>query len=185
MSPHRSNSSLTALLGLAWFFALIAAPAIAQSSDADTGTGATSASDPVTMFPHSESDRYWVSGQANSILQMHGHFRSPYEGPNSLIDDFETKASEVGTLYLGYQLFANSRYNTDLIVDFENAGGRGISQALGLAGATNLDVVRNPTLSISPYLSHGEIHQIIGLTGEMTDQERGPFALAGKVPVRR
>jgi high affinity Mn2+ porin len=185
MSPHRSNSSLTALLGLAWFFALIAAPAIAQSSDADTGTGATSASDPVTMFPHSESDRYWVSGQANSIFQMHGHFRSPYEGPNSLIDDFETKASEVATLYLGYQLHPNSRFNTDLIVDIENAGGRGISESLGLAGETNLDVVRNPTLSKAPYLARGEIHQIFGLTDEMTDQDRGSLALATKVPVRR
>ena len=28
--------------------------------------------------------RYWISGQANSIFQMHGHFRSPYEGTNSL-----------------------------------------------------------------------------------------------------
>ncbi len=102
-----------------------------------------------------------------------------------MIDDVEAKASEVSTLYLGYQLRANTRYNTDLIVDFENAGGRGISQALGLAGETNLDVVRNPTLSIAPYLSHGEIHQIIGLTNAMTDQDRGPFALATKVPVRR
>jgi hypothetical protein len=116
---------------------------------------------------------------------MHGHFRSPYEGPNSLRDDFETKASEVATLYLGYQLWPNTRFNTDLIVDFENAGGRGISQALGLAGASNLDVVRNPSLSIAPYLSRGEIHQIIGLTGEMTDQDRGPQALSTKVPVRR
>lgn len=139
----------------------------------------------LTMFPHSDSARYWVSGQANSILQMHGHFHSPYQGPNSLIDDFEAKASEVTTLYLGYQLRPNSRYNTDLIVDVENAGGRGISQALGLAGETNLDVVRNPNLSIVPYLSHGEIHQIIGLTDKMVDQERGPFALATKVPVRR
>ena len=58
--------------------------------------------DPVlTMAPHSEGGRYWVSGQANSIFQMHGHFHSPYEGANSLIDDFETKASEVATLYLG------------------------------------------------------------------------------------
>ena len=70
-------------------------------------------------------------------------------------------------------------------MDFENAGGRGISQALGLAGETNLDVVRNPTLSTAPYLARGEIHQIIGLTDEMTDQDRGPFALATKVPVRR
>jgi high affinity Mn2+ porin len=170
-------------------------PARQQNSDTSKAGGPPSADSkaddqsgdaPVlTMAPHSESGRYWVSGQANSIFQMHGHFHSPYEGPNSLIDDFETKASEVGTLYLGYQLFPNSRYNTDLIVDFENAGGRGISQALGLAGETNLDVVRNPTLSTKPYLARGEIHQIIGLTDEMTDQDRSPFALATRVPVRR
>lgn len=139
----------------------------------------------LAMAPHSDSARYWISGQINSIFQMHGHFHSPYEGPNSLIDDFETKASEVATLYLGYQLWANTRYNTDLIVDYENAGGRGISQALGLAGETNLDVVRNPSLSSAPYLARGEIHQIIGLTNEMVDQDRGPLALAGKVPARR
>lgn len=140
---------------------------------------------PLTMFPHSESARYWVSGQANSIFQMHGQFHSPYEGANSLRDTLEYKASEVATLYLGYQLQPNRRYNTDLIVDFENAGGRGISQALGLAGETNLDVVRNPNLSSKPYLARGVIHQIIGLTSEMTDQDRSPFALASKVPVRR
>jgi len=139
----------------------------------------------LTMAPHTESGRYWVSGQANSIFQMHGHFHSPYEGVNSLQDTFETKASEVATLYLGWQLRPNTRFNTDLILDIENAGGRGVSQALGLAGETNLDVVRNPNLSTKPYLSRGEIHQILGLTDEMTDQERGPFALATKVPVRR
>ena len=137
------------------------------------------------MAPHPENGRYWVSGQANSILQMHGHFRSPYEGPNSLIDDFETKASEVATLYLGYQLRPSSRYNTELIADFENAGGRGISQSLGLAGETNLDVVRNPTLSTAPYLARGEIHQIFGLTDKMVDQDRDPFSLATQVPERR
>jgi len=72
-----------------------------------------------------------------------------------------------------------------LIADFENAGGRGISQALGLAGVTNLDVVRNPTLSTAPYFSRGVIHQTIGLTDEMVDQDRGPLALATSVPVRR
>ncbi len=157
----------------------------AEESGGGAGPTAPPATETLTMFPHSDTARSWISGQANSILQMHGHFRSPYEGANSLIDDGEAKASEVSTLYLGYQLWPNSRYNTDLIVDFENAGGRGISQALGLAGETNLDVVRNPTLSIAPYLSHGEIHQIIGLTNEMVDQDRGPFALATKVPVRR
>ncbi|HEV2134454.1 MAG TPA: carbohydrate porin [Terracidiphilus sp.] len=137
------------------------------------------------MSPHSENPRFWISGQANTIAQMHRRFHSPYEGPNSLIDDFEIKESEVATLYLGYQLHPDSRYSTDLIVDFENAGGRGISQALGLAGETNLDVVRNPNLSSKPYLARGEIHQIVGLTDEMVDQERGPLALAASVPARR
>jgi hypothetical protein len=160
---------------------LPAAPEPQSSAEQTPGPG-----DPIlTMAPHSESGRYWVSGQANSIFQMHGHFHSPYEGANSLRDTFEAKASEVATLYLGYQLRPNTRYNTDLIVDFENAGGRGISQALGLGGITNLDVVRNPTLSTVPYLSRGQIHQIVGLTDEMVDQERGPFALATSVPVRR
>ncbi|MGD0913517.1 MAG: hypothetical protein ABR928_16610, partial [Terracidiphilus sp.] len=161
-------------------------PAKAGAAADPNGGGAQSVNPPVlSMAPHSENARYWVSGQANSIMQTHGRFESPYEGPNSLRDIFEIKASEVATLYLGYQLWPNTRFNTDLIADFENAGGRGISQALGLAGATNLDVVRNPNLSTSPYLSRGEIHQIIGLTREMTDQDRSQFALATKVPVRR
>jgi high affinity Mn2+ porin len=140
---------------------------------------------PLTMFSHSKMAPYWISGQANSILQAHGRFHSPYEGTNSLRNILEYKVSEVATLYLGYQWHPNSRYNTDFIVDFENAGGRGISQALGLAGATNLDVVRNPNLSSSPYLSRGEIHQTIGLTNTFVETDRSPFSLASEVPVRR
>jgi high affinity Mn2+ porin len=156
-----------------------------QTDSNSTVPAAQPEAEMLTMFPHPDSAPYWVSGQANSIFQMHGHFRSPYEGTNSLRDIFETKASEVATLNFGYQWHPNTRYNTDFIVDFENAGGRGISEALGLAGETNLDVVRNPTLSTEPYLARGEIHQIVGLTDEMTDQDRNPLALAAKVPARR
>jgi hypothetical protein len=179
---RRANSSLH--VRLLCVFALGASCSFAQNTP--NGRTAAVVDDPIlTMAPHSESAPWWVSGQANSIFQMHGHFHSPYEGDNSLQDIFETKASEVSTLYLGYQWHPNTRYNTDFIADFENAGGRGISQALGLAGITNLDVVRNPTLSIAPYLSRGEIHQTIGITDEMVGQDRGPLALATSVPVRR
>ena len=157
----------------------------ADTAQAGPATAQPQNDPPLTMFPHAENSRYWVTGQANSIFQMHGHFHSPYEGPNSLRDVFEYKASEVATLYLGYQLHPDSRYSTDLIADFENAGGRGISEALGLAGETNLDVVRNPNLSTKPYLARGEIHQTIGLTSAMTDQDRDAFSLAARVPVRR
>ncbi|MHB1935317.1 MAG: carbohydrate porin [Acidobacteriaceae bacterium] len=141
--------------------------------------------DQFTFFPHSDAARYWISGQANSIYQMHGNFHSPYQGPNSFTAPFEYKASEVATLYLAYQINKSPRYETDAIYDEENTGGRGLSQALGLAGFTNLDVVRNPTLSIVPYTARVEIHQTIGFTGQTVPQERGPLALATQGPLRR
>lgn len=139
----------------------------------------------LTFFPHPDTTRYWIGGQANSIYQMHGNFHSPYQGANSFTAPFEYKASEVGTLYLAYQLNPNPRYETEIIYDEENAGGRGLSQALGLAGFTNLDVVRNPNLGPTPYLARVELHQTIGFTDAVVPQERGPLALATSVPVRR
>ena len=113
----------------------------------------------LTVFPHSDTARYWISGQANSIFQLHGNFHSPYQGTNSFTAPFQYKASEVGTLYLAYQLNKNLRYETDAIYDEENAGGRGLSQAQGLAGFTNLDVVRNPNLGPVPYTARVQLHQ--------------------------
>lgn len=139
----------------------------------------------LTMFPHSDTAPYWISGQANIIFQAHPSFHSPYQGPNSFGGAGEYKTSLVGTLYLGYQPHRNTRFNTDFIVNFESAGGRGLSQALGLAGFTNLDVVRNPNLGSKPYLARGLIHQTIGLTDENTESDRGPNSLATQVPVRR
>jgi hypothetical protein len=139
----------------------------------------------VTMFFHSEAAPWWISGQANIIFQAHPGFHSPYQGANSLHNAGEYKTSMLGTVFTGYQPHRNLRYNTDLLMDFESAGGRGLSEALGLAGFTNLDVVRNPNLSSVPYLARGEIHQTIGLTSEMTESERSYLGLATQVPVRR
>ncbi|MGO8719819.1 MAG: carbohydrate porin [Acidobacteriaceae bacterium] len=140
---------------------------------------------PLVFFPHPDNTRYWISGQANSIYQMHGNFHSPYQGKNSFTTPFQYKASEVGTLYLGYQLNRNPRYETEVLYDEENAGGRGLSQAFGLAGFTNLDVVRNPNLGPTPYLARVDLHQTIGFTSEMVPQDRSWLALATQVPVRR
>lgn len=138
-----------------------------------------------TMFPHTEKGRYLMAGQANIIFQAHAPFHSPYDGTNSLQGRGEYKTSLVGTLFLGLQLNRNPRYATDAIVDFESTGGRGISQALGLAGFTNLDVVRNPNLGSKPYVARVQIHQTIGLTDKLIDTERTPFSLSTQVPERR
>lgn len=139
----------------------------------------------VTLFPHTESSRYWVSGQANIIFQGRLPFHSPYQGPNSFRSSAEYKTSLLGTLYTVLRPTSSIRYNTDLIFDLESSGGRGLSQALGLAGFTNLDVVRNPNLGSVPYAARYEIHQVIGLTDETVDQEANFFALASKAPSRR
>jgi hypothetical protein len=141
--------------------------------------------DETAIFPHAENARYLIAGQANIIFQAHAPFHSPYDGPNSMQARGEYKTSLVGTLFLGLQLNRAPRYATDAIVDFESAGGRGISQALGLAGFTNLDVVRNPNLGSKPYLARVVIHQTVGLTSKLIDAERTPFSLSTRVPARR
>lgn len=139
----------------------------------------------LTLLPHPETARYLVSGQANIIFQAHGPFHSPYEGVNSLLGRGEYKTSFVGTLFLGAQINASTRFNTDILLDLESAGGRGISEALGLAGFTNLDVVRNPNLGTTPYIARVQLHQTVGFTSKLVDAERTPFALATRVPERR
>ena len=138
-----------------------------------------------SIFPHPEDPIYWISGQANIIFQGRLPFHSLYQGPNSFRNSAEYKTSMVGTLYLALRRSRSIRYNTDFIYDEEAAGGRGLSEAPGLAGFTNLDVVRNPNLGSVPYTARYEIHQVIGLSQQTTSQDAGQFALAPSVPLRR
>jgi high affinity Mn2+ porin len=175
----------------------MASDAVAQSADpvptdAPTPARAQSvtpveAQEPAapTMFPHRDSTWYFISGQANIVFQVHGPFHSPYEGTNSLLSRGEYKTSLVGTLFMGAELVRNPARHLEAIYDEESAAGRGISEALGLAGFTNLDVVRNPTLGPVPYLARVELHQTIGLSNKMVEASRGPFSLATETPERR
>jgi high affinity Mn2+ porin len=135
-----------------------------------------------TMFDHSDTSRYLLGGQANIIFQAHAPFHSPYSGPNSFLSRGEYKTSLIGTIYTGFELNAKPRYATDAIFDVEAAGGRGLSEALGLAGFTNLDVVRNPTLGSTPYLARYEVHQVIGLSDKLVDSSRSSFSLQPALP---
>src|SRR6266852_5999862 len=138
--------------------------------------------DPIpVMFPHPETDRLWISGQANFISQWHPAFHSPYQGPNSLPPQAQDATSRVLTLFTALRLSSTS----ELICDVQESGGHGIGEALGLAGVTNLDVVRNTTLSRAPYVARLMVHQIIPLSGEKETSERTPFSLFRELPQRR
>ena len=155
---------------------LLAVPAFAQSETE------TPADDPaVTMFPHSQTSRFWISGQSNIIFQYHPGFDAKYSGPHSFGNHANDATSHVSTLFLGYEL----TNTTEVFVHFEEASGGGLSDGLGLAGFANLDVVRNPVLSKDPYLARVMLRQIVPLSKETTEEERDPWYLATKVPARR
>ena len=137
-----------------------------------------------TMFPHSQTWPVWISGQANIIFQIHPSFDSPYQGVNSFTAPFEYKVSLVGTLFTGLQVPGTHKL-LEILFDEESAGGRGLSQALGLAGFTNLDVVRNPNLGSVPYVARWVITQTVPLSHETVPLQRGPFSMATEAAVRR
>src|SRR6202140_771290 len=146
-----------------------------------TTAGDPAPDEPPTMFPHSESSRLWISGQANFISQWHPAFHSPYQGPNSLSPEAQDASSRVLTLLTGLQLTDTA----ELLCDVKETGGHGIGEALGLAGFTNLDVVRNPQLSKAPYVARLMWHQVIPLSRKKSAAERTPFSLFKKLPERR
>ncbi len=126
-------------------------------------------------------NRFWISGQANFIRQQHPSFPAQFSGPNSFVSQSEHATSRVETLYTGFQI----TNRLEILCDVESAGGAGLSSALGIAGFTNVDVVRNPTLGEAPYISRVMLHYTIPLSGETTEATRNPLALASTVPVRR
>src|ERR1700680_1256864 len=149
-------------------------------SPPDAETGPATDSIPV-MFPHPETDRLWISGQANIVSQWHPAFDSPYAGMNSLSAQAQDASSHVLTLYTGLRLTGNM----ELLGDVQETGGHGLGEALGLAGFTNLDVVRNPNLRKAPYIARLMWHQIIPLSHDEAPAARTPLSLFSKLPVRR
>jgi hypothetical protein len=153
-----------------WLGLLVASTGCAQDQEPSS-----------VMFPHPDDTRWWISGQVNVVFQAHPPFEARYSGPNSLRPHGEHATSRVLTLYTGFALTRT----TEVFADVEEAGGRGISDALGLAGYTNLDVVRNPTIGEAPYLARLMVRQMVPLSDRMEKADRDGSNLATQVSERR
>ncbi len=172
-------------------------PRVAPAQDSKPDSASTQASaaapapedsttdDPrLTLFPHSETTRYWISGQANIIMQWHPSFPAKYSGANSLTPGAQSATTRIYTLYTGYEL----SHTTEVFADLEDSTGGGIGGAVGLAGYTDLDSVRTANgvvLSKSPYLARLILRQILPLSEDRVTAERGPLGLATSLPARR
>src|SRR5262245_41777651 len=124
--------------------------------------------DSVSLFNHSSSSRAFVAGQVNLIHQQHPEFFAKYSGENSLRPGGEETAWSVTAVLRGGEV----THSTDCWCGLGSAAGRGLRDALGLAGFTNVDVVRKPTLGSKPYLARLLFHQVIALGGEKIRVER-------------
>ncbi len=149
-------------------FAVLSVPAVASAQSA-------------TMIDRPDEGWLYLAGQVNVIAQRHGDFVSPYAGDNSFRPDPEHAVSSLLTFYTGARLGAG----WEAVLHLESAGGRGLGDALGLAGFTNLDVVRDPRLGAKPYLARLIVRKIIALSAERVEAEPSPVALSRTLPARR
>src|SRR5580700_10349598 len=195
--PVRHRTALPPALLLAISLGFVAPTLWARSQAASDATQATSpappaSDDPVSapsdamaspeaMFPHFKDTRFWLSGQANFIFQAHPDFHADYSGPHSLSPDYEKATSRVLTLYTGMRI----NDSTELLVDIEEAGGAALSLGFGLAGNTDLDIVRNPLLSKAPYLGRAMIHKVFALGKDKVENDRNFLSLFDELPRRR
>ncbi|HXN14098.1 MAG TPA: carbohydrate porin [Candidatus Acidoferrales bacterium] len=159
--------------GVILLCAILSSPPALAQIDYDSGDD--------TVFAHSETLPWWMSGQVNSIFQWHPSFHAQYSGANSFEHASEQADSEVATLYMGLALSPS----LEAVADVENSGGSGLSQTLGLAGFTDLDAVRNPSLSPAPYLARLWYRKVIALSDDTISVERTPTSMLTTLPVRR
>jgi high affinity Mn2+ porin len=177
-SVHR----LTLLVCLCAYLAVTHAPA--QLPDITSGQSPvpqTPTENAPTLFPHFGEGRFWISGQTNVIFQANPPFHADYSGPNSFRNVYNKAIGSVSTLYTGVQLGDS----TEVLVDVEAATGLGLSSAVGIAGYTDLDAVRDPTLTPVPYLARVMVHQVIALSHEKDEADRGPLSTFSELPKRR
>ena len=158
-----------------------APPAAAPVSQDSAAAFTDSPADPLAFFPHTESARWFVAGQANFVFQWHGRFPAKYSGPHSFLPDPQTANSRVETLFTGLQLTRG----LELLVDVEDATGHGLSNTVGIAGFPNLDAVRPIITSTAPYFCRMMLHWILPLSGKRAPAERSFLSLARELPERR
>ncbi|HEV2480962.1 MAG TPA: carbohydrate porin [Puia sp.] len=124
-----------------------------------------------------------VHFQLTVINQVHSGFKAAYSGVNSLADTVEPSATSITTtLFLGRRLWKNAA----VYVDPELSGGRGLSSAVGVAGALNGETYRigdpAPVVTMARYY----LQQVISLggTGYETTADAANQT-AGMLPSRR
>jgi high affinity Mn2+ porin len=109
-----------------------------------------------------DSTQIWSKHfQLTVIDQSHTSFNAAYSGVNSLNTASEEALSVTTTLFIGHKLWKNAA----VYFNPEVSGGRGVSNALGVAGFPNGETFRIGSPAPALYLARLFYRQYIPLTG--------------------
>jgi high affinity Mn2+ porin len=125
-----------------------------------------------------KNKRLSIHAQTTIINQIKSSFKADYSGTNSLVTQKESKTSITSTFFLGARLWKGA----SLFFNPELAGGSGLSQTLGIAGATNGETFRVGDASPKIYLARLFFKQTIALSKNKTYQKSDFNQLAGNLP---
>ncbi|HEV9035159.1 MAG TPA: carbohydrate porin [Puia sp.] len=131
-----------------------------------------------------DSNSHWsVHFQMTVIDQIHTSFHTAYSGDNSFADTVEPGAVSVtSTLFIGRKLWPGAAF----YFNPELSGGRGLSSALGIAGALNGETYRIGDPSPVVSIARGYLQQMIPLgSSDSVSFDNGKNQVAVRVPANR
>lgn len=124
-----------------------------------------------------------LGAQYTFILQHQDAFHAAYSGPLSLNPDGDTQPTNTLGAYLGWAPLAWAQ----LYLDVEKFMGAGVSNATGLAGLTNGDVVREGASGVKKefYFARSYLRFMLPLGGQVAAVARGQDQIPGAEAVHR
>jgi len=137
---------------------------------------------PIALAQENDVDNDYLprllGAQYTFVDQHQDALRSPYSGPLSLHANGDTRASHTFGAYFGMQL----PWHLQFYLDAEMFKGAGVSNATGMAGLTNGDVIRSGTANLGkrPYIARRVLRYTLPLGEETEDVEAAQGQLAGK-----
>jgi hypothetical protein len=159
--------------GLCWIIfglGLVAARIACATESASTDT-------PAAVPTPSSSWPMLLGAQYTLVDQNQSRLRSPYSGPLSLNPNGETEATNTVGIYSGWAPLSW----TQLYLDVEKFDGAGVSNATGLAGLTNGDVLREGISGIKKefYIARLFARFMLPLGDALAAVDRGQDQIAG------
>ena len=133
---------------------------------------------PLIGQPRADSHRpSFIGAQYTFVRQDQTTLRSPYEGPFSLHPGGDTQSSHTIGVYIGW---APADWAA-LYLDVEKFMGAGVSNATGLAGLTNGDVVRQGATGLKKqfYVARSYARFMLPLGDELTRVEHAQDQIPG------